>query len=1185
MKLAHQTNVALAFLAMGALFCSLAIPVMGYAADSSAGSSAELSEGAATSTDEQRPDGETDKAPASGNGASDSSSEASEGEGEASLPASSDVPDSSSQSEETAVADGADAPASQNADQAPAAQEPDVAEDEAADEGLSPIDQLALDNRGTLPDGIYLIKASIGKRLVLDVSAGSKANYANVQLYESNATAAQQWKVVSDAQGYLTITNVNSGNALDVSGGIARNGSNVQQYQPNGSSAQKWVAVREGSGIVLYSALGGSLVLDVQNGSAANSANIQIYETNGSAAQSFVFQEVGGRPERSDECVADGTYILSTGGLSLDVRNAGTSDGTALQGFGANGSAAQSFYISFDKNAGFYTITAVNSGRVLDADNGDPLSGASVSTWGTTTAGSLQRYWAIAENADGTFTIVNAASGNMLSISGTAVGSDAITVTAGDAEADSWTLTKSSIPWSRDELDALAHESSFEGGEFVIKASVGNRMVLDVSGGSSAQSANVQIYTSNGSNAQRWNIEKLDDGYVRIVNKGSGKVLDVAGGSVSNGANVSQYSWNETRAQKWLPVDTGDGTYIFFSALGRALVLDVASAGTSDGTNVDSFTCNGTVAQSFELVTASPDVEPCEDLELDGWYTIASGINNGFVLDVVNGSSTNGANIQLYQPNGTMAQLYKFVWSDGWYHIESGFGTALDVAGGDLIAGANVQQWASDKSNVNQQWSISKQDGGKYQIVNRATGLTLDVSGGNASNGSNIQVYSDNGSNAQRFKFIKQASLMPEGVYEIGSGLSSSRVLDVPSGSTGEGVAVQLYSGNGSPAQKWSISRVGENRYRIQSLASGRYLTVTASGSVVQSSGTGEASVWIPDISKGAYVLRNASNRKVLDVCNGSTQLGAKLQTYDSNGTAAQRFNLNNTDILSNGTYLIHTALSYNKVLDVANGSTSDGANVQIFSSNDTGAQKWNVTKNGDGTYTIVNCESGKALDVKNGYAANGSNVQQYSSNNSAAQHWRVSWDSDAGGYVFSSALNGSYALDVSGAATWDGANVQVYQANGSKAQAFLLSPTTYVPSGPKIMTDKAQGYSSTTNYLILVNTTDNYVGIFTGRRGNWSLYKYWRCSSGALATPTVLGEFIVTGKGYSFGSGYTCYYYTQFYGDYLFHSVKYYQGTFNILDGRLGMNISHGCIRLPIDQAKWIYDNIPYGTKVVTYR
>ena len=38
------------------------------------------------------------------------------------------------------------------------------------------------------------------------------------------------------------------------------------------------------------------------------------------------------------------------------------------------------------------------------------------------------------------------------------------------------------------------------------------------------------------------------------------------------------------------------------------------------------------------------------------------------------------------------------------------------------------------------------------------------------------------------------------------------------------------------------------------------------------------------------------------------------------------------------------------------------------------------------------------------------------------------------------------------------------------------------------------------------------------------------------------------------------------------------------IKDGRLGINASHGCVRLALSNAKWIYDNIPRGTKVVIY-
>ena len=129
-----------------------------------------------------------------------------------------------------------------------------------------------------------------------------------------------------------------------------------------------------------------------------------------------------------------------------------------------------------------------------------------------------------------------------------------------------------------------------------------------------------------------------------------------------------------------------------------------------------------------------------------------------------------------------------------------------------------------------------------------------------------------------------------------------------------------------------------------------------------------------------------------------------------------------------------------------------------------------------------------------------------------------------------------------------------------------------------------AQNYTSQTNYLLLVDTSGCRTAVYYRAYGTWTPIREWICSPGAPATPTVKGQFTVTGKGYSFGSGYTCYYYTQFYGDYLFHSIKYNQGTFVVQDGRLGQQLSHGCVRLALENAKWIYDNIPYRTKVVIY-
>ena len=132
----------------------------------------------------------------------------------------------------------------------------------------------------------------------------------------------------------------------------------------------------------------------------------------------------------------------------------------------------------------------------------------------------------------------------------------------------------------------------------------------------------------------------------------------------------------------------------------------------------------------------------------------------------------------------------------------------------------------------------------------------------------------------------------------------------------------------------------------------------------------------------------------------------------------------------------------------------------------------------------------------------------------------------------------------------------------------------------------KAQGYSSSTSYLIFVDRSMCKVIIFKRSASNWSLLKYWDCCVGAPATPTIKGTFTTGYKMYSFGEkkGYSCYYATQIHSDYLFHSILYYANTRNVMDGTMGAQVSHGCIRLWIDNAKWIYDNIHSGTKVAIW-
>lgn len=134
-------------------------------------------------------------------------------------------------------------------------------------------------------------------------------------------------------------------------------------------------------------------------------------------------------------------------------------------------------------------------------------------------------------------------------------------------------------------------------------------------------------------------------------------------------------------------------------------------------------------------------------------------------------------------------------------------------------------------------------------------------------------------------------------------------------------------------------------------------------------------------------------------------------------------------------------------------------------------------------------------------------------------------------------------------------------------------------------MIKKAQGLTSRTKYLILVDIGDCKVGIFEGHKGDWKLIKYFKCSPGKPSTPTIRGTFLLgPRRTYFISAGSYCHWATSFCGDYMFHSVLYNKNK-TIRDGRLGQHLSHGCVRMAIENAKYIYDNIPQGTKVVTYK
>lgn len=125
--------------------------------------------------------------------------------------------------------------------------------------------------------------------------------------------------------------------------------------------------------------------------------------------------------------------------------------------------------------------------------------------------------------------------------------------------------------------------------------------------------------------------------------------------------------------------------------------------------------------------------------------------------------------------------------------------------------------------------------------------------------------------------------------------------------------------------------------------------------------------------------------------------------------------------------------------------------------------------------------------------------------------------------------------------------------------------------------------------YWIKVNRQANVVTVYKKSGSKYKPIKAMLCSCGGSNTP--LGTFRTPAKyrwhtlmGPSYGQ-----YCTRIYGGVLFHSVWYYQNgnkatQSTVQFNKLGQTASHGCVRLSVADAKWIYDNCPTGTKVTVY-
>lgn len=258
-------------------------------------------------------------------------------------------------------------------------------------------------------------------------------------------------------------------------------------------------------------------------------------------------------------------------------------------------------------------------------------------------------------------------------------------------------------------------------GVYYIKNSSSN-LYLDIYNGQSSDGANVQQWSYNGYEAQKFKLVSDGAGYYYILTGASNyqKCLDVEAGKTTDGANILQWGYHGGDMQKYKVEDLGNGKYVFYTKISNCKsCMDLYEVSPNAGANVNQWNYWGGAGQQWilEPTTSGSSIE--------GTYYFKN-CSSGLYMDVYNGQTSDGANIRQWSYNGYDAQKFRIV-SDGagYYSIltgASGYRSCLDIDSGKSSDGANVMQWNYHGGDM-QKFKVHEVENGNYVFYTKASGL------------------------------------------------------------------------------------------------------------------------------------------------------------------------------------------------------------------------------------------------------------------------------------------------------------------------------------------------------------------------------------------------------------------------------------------------------------------------------
>lgn len=594
---------------------------------------------------------------------------------------------------------------------------------------------------------------------------------------------------------------------------------------------------------------------------------------------------------------------------------------------------------------------------------------------------------------------------------------------------------------------------------YTIAPSYAQAMRVAAEGNAASTSANVALGNDFSLLGEFWRaLRQQDDTYTFVSVLGE-RALGYDG-SPTAGANVRCITGTGAR---WKLLPNLDGTFSIIPSGYDNLRLDVSGASTTAGANVVLWSANNGANQRFSFGRHAALTEAAHSAAQvdEGIYALKVADGTGRSLDVAWASTELSANVLVFASNAGFNQKYyvKPV-ADGLYEIQATHsGKLVEIYGGTAKAGANVTQYARN-GRAHQLWYFVK-SGDAYSVRSAKSGLELCVSPSG-----NVELGIPGITRASAGFALSKAALLEDGsVYAFAPGYAPSLRVSSAGNSAARGSNVQVDPLVDVLGQFWRVKAGQDGSFSLVNLRSNGALGIagktrsTANVVIDENSST----LWTVSYNDGGTLTLHpkGNGNLALDIPFASSAPGANVWLWDSTGSLAQRFVAHANGPLTDaarigktveeGIYSLLCAADKNLALDISGASKDNCAQVLLFTAGDKANQKFQLSYAGNGLYTLKAAVSGKLVELYGASPAQGTPVKQFVNNGGIHQLWY--FVSSDGGYYIRSAKGGlAMAFGSGGPRILSDVTLETQR---SKAQRMVLKEVPLVTDGTYVVSSE----------------------------------------------------------------------------------------------------------------------------------